>query len=222
MPEPIPLAPGTSESDRLETFCDGVFAIAITLLVLEIKVPTAERVHAEGGLLPALAALWPSYVGYLIGFFTIGIMWTNHHAIFLHVRRTDRYFLLINVLFLLFIAFIPFPTAVLAEYLPEPAERRGAVMLYSATMVLMALAYNAVWRYAVWGGRLLAPDADRVAVRTISRRYAVGPFAYFATLLLAIVSPWASLTLHGLLAILYLLPERRPDEPRDRALSSAA
>jgi uncharacterized membrane protein len=161
-------------------------------------------------------------VGYLIGFFTIGIMWTNHHAIFLHVRRTDKYFLLINVLFLLFISFIPFPTAVLAEYLPEPAERRGAVILYSATMVFMALAYNAVWRYAAWGGRLLDADADMIAVRTISRRYAVGPFAYFAALLLALVSPWASLALHALLAILYLLPERAREEPRDRALSSAA
>ena len=222
MPEPIRHSPGLSEPDRLETFCDGVFAIAITLLILEIKVPTPEQVHAVGGLLPALVALWPSYVGYLIGFFTIGIMWTNHHAIFQYVRRTDRYFLLINVLFLLTIAFVPFPTAVLAEYLPEPDERRGAVMLYSATMVFMALAYNAVWRYAVWGGRLLDADADMVAVRTISRRYAIGPFAYLAALLLALVSPWASLALHGLLAILYLLPERKRDDPRDRALSSAA
>src|SRR5919204_1610930 len=140
MPEPIPQAPGTSESDRLETFCDGVFAIAITLLILEIKVPTPEHVHAAGGLLPALAALWPSYVGYLIGFFTIGIMWTNHHAIFQYVRRTDRYFLLINVAFLMLIAFLPFPTALLAEYLPEPeAERRIAVAVYSAAVLAIAL-----------------------------------------------------------------------------------
>src|SRR5215218_9799758 len=101
VPSPIRQSPGLSESDRLETFCDGVFAIAITLLVLEIRVPTHQQVHAAGGLGRALWTLWPSYLGYVIGFLTIGIMWTNHHAIFQYVRRTDRYFLLINVLFLL-------------------------------------------------------------------------------------------------------------------------
>lgn len=208
VPAPVPQAPGLSESDRLETFCDGVFAIAITLLVLEIRVPDAARVHAAGGLLPALWALWPSYLGYGIGFLTIGIMWSNHHAIFQYVRRTDRYFLLVNVVFLLTIAFVPFPTAVLAEYLPEPAERGDAIVLYSAVMVAMALTFNALWWYAVRGGRLLEPDADMRAVRTISRRYLMGPPAYGATLLLAFFAPWASLALHGLLALLYLLPER--------------
>jgi len=196
------------ESDRLETFCDGVFAIAITLLVLEIRVPTAERVHAAGGLLHALAGLWPSYLGYVLGFLTIGIMWANHHAIFQYVRRTDRYFLLVNVLFLLTIAFVPFPTAVLAEYLPEPAERGDAVVLYSATMVAMALTFNALWWYAVRGGRLLEPDADLHAVRTIGRRYLMGPPAYGVVLVLAFFAPWAALAGHALLALLYLLPER--------------
>src|SRR5438093_873878 len=87
----------TSETARVEAFSDGVFAIAITLLVLEIRVPEPEAAARAGGLVRALAALWPSYLGYLISFVTIGIMWANHHAIYQYIRRSDRYFLLINV-----------------------------------------------------------------------------------------------------------------------------
>jgi uncharacterized membrane protein len=206
MPEPVSESPGLSETGRLEAFCDGVFAIAITLLVLEIRVPPP---HQPGGLLHALAHLWPSYLGYVISFVTIGIMWTNHHSIFTYVRRSDRYFLLINVAFLMCISFLPFPTAVLAEYLPAPEGRRLAVAFYGATMVVIAIAFNAVWWYAVRGGRLLAPDADGIAVRTISRRYALGPLAYAVSFALAFVSAGASLAVHGVLAVLYLLPERK-------------
>jgi uncharacterized membrane protein len=197
---------GFSETDRLETFSDGVFAIAITLLILEIKVP-----HAEAGerLIRALLRLWPSYLGYVISFVTLGIMWANHHAIFKYIRRTDRYFLLIHVFFLMWISFLPFPTAVLAEHLPFPDTRRTAVAFYSAAFVMIALAYNAVWWYAARGGRLLDPNADPVAVRTISRRYALGPISYLVSFALAFVNVWASLSVHGILAVLYLLPERQ-------------
>ena len=202
-----PETPGLSETTRIEAFSDGVFAIAITLLVLEIRIPSAELGHASG-LGRALFHLWPSYIGYVISFVTIGIMWANHHAIFSIVRRSDRYFMLINVAFLMGISFIPFPTAVLAEYLSEPEGRRTAVAFYCATMVVIALLFNALWRYAVSGERLLGPNADRVAMRTISRRYAVGPVAYAVSFALAFVNVWASLALHAALAILFLLPER--------------
>jgi uncharacterized membrane protein len=208
MTEPVEGSPGLSDTSRLETFSDGVFAIAITLLVLEIRVPHASSETASG-LLGALARLWPSYLGYAISFVTLGIMWANHHAIFTYVRRTDRYFLLIHVFFLMCISFLPFPTAVLAEHLPHPESRRVAVAAYSATLVVIALAYNAVWWYAVAGGRLLDPKADPLAVRSISRRYALGPVSYTISLVLAFVNVWASLSVHGLLALLYLLPERK-------------
>ena len=210
MPEPVPESPGVTETGRLEAFCDGVFAIAITLLVLEIRVPEPETARHAGGLVRALGALWPSFVGYAIGFMTIGIMWANHHTIFQYVRRSDRYFLMINVAFLMLIAFLPFPTALLAAYLPEAEERRAAVLAYGATVWFIALAYNAVWWYAVRGGRLLDRNADRVAVRTISNRYKLGPLAYGLVLVMAFVSPWISLAGHVALAALYLIPERRP------------
>ena|SRR5437870_9710499 len=92
-------APHTSNTTRVEAFSDGVFAIAITLLVLEIHVPAPDATQHGRTLLTALRQLWPSYLGYVLSFVTIGIMWANHHTIFRYVRRADRYFVLINVCF---------------------------------------------------------------------------------------------------------------------------
>jgi uncharacterized membrane protein len=210
MPKPLRDSPGLTETDRLETFCDGVFAIAITLLVLEIRAPTEDAIRLYGGLVPALARLWPSYLGYTISFLTLGIMWANHHSIFEYIRRSDRYFLIISVVFLMFVSFLPFPTRVLAEHLADSHERTAAVAFYSATLFVIALAYNAVWRYGVAGGRLLGSDVDMEGLRTISRRYLLGPLGYGLSFVLAFVNPWASLTVHGLLAAMFLLPERSP------------
>jgi uncharacterized membrane protein len=209
-----PPASGPSETARVEAFSDGIFAIAITLLVLNIRVPSPDLTGHGGTLLPALLRLWPAYLGYLISFLTIGIMWVNHHSMFVLIRRTDRYFLLLSVFFLMCIAFLPFPTAVLAEYLPEPKGRRVAVALYSATFVLIAVAYNALWWYAVRGGRLLDENADREAVGTISRRYMFGPIAYAISFGLAFINAWASLAVHGLLAAFFVLPVRKPTARR--------
>jgi uncharacterized membrane protein len=209
-----PVAPGPSETVRVEAFSDGIFAIAITILVLEIRVPSPDLTGHGSTLLQALLGLWPSYLGYLISFVTIGVMWVNHHSMFVLIRRTDRYFLLISVFFLMCIAFLPFPTAVLAEYLSEPKGRRIAVALYSASFVLIALAYNALWWYAVRGGRLLEQDADREAVRTISRRYMMGPIAYTVSFGFAFINTWASLAVHGLLVAFFILPVRKPTARR--------
>lgn len=208
------VASGPSETARVEAFSDGVFAIAITLLVLEIRVPSPEVTGHGSTLLPALLHLWPSYLGYLISFVTIGIMWVNHHTMFVLIRRTDRYFLLLSVCFLMCIAFLPFPTALLAEYLSEPKGRRVAVAAYSASFVLIALAYNALWWYAVREGRLLEPNADREVVGTISRRYLIGPLAYGVSFALAFINTWMSLAVHGFLIAFYLLPLRKPTARR--------
>jgi uncharacterized membrane protein len=207
--EPSAEPDDTTETTRVEAFSDGVFAIAITLLILEIRVPEPEAVRAAGGFARALAALWPSYLGYVFSFVTIGIMWANHHAIFHYIRRSDRTFLMLNVLFLLCISFVPFPTAVLARYLDSPAERVPAVAFYSATMVGIALAFNLIWWYGVRDGRLLTAGTNHEGIRTISRRYRLGPLCYLATFGLAFVSVAASLSLHAALAILFVLPEVR-------------
>ena len=213
-PEPslLPAEPpdDTTETTRLEAFSDGVFAIAITLLILEIRVPEPEALQASGtGLTRALVALWPSYIGYLLSFVTIGIMWANHHAMFHYIRRSDRAFVLINILFLLCISFLPFPTGVVARYLAVPAERVSAVAFYSATLVAIALAFNAVWWYGARDGRLLGRGVSREGVETISRRYRLGPVWYLVTFALAFVSVAACLAVHGALAVLFALPEIR-------------
>jgi TMEM175 potassium channel family protein len=192
---------------RLEAFSDGVFAIAITLLVLDMRVPARDVVTAAGGLFPALLRLWPSFLAYVLSFVIIGIMWANHHSLLECVGRIDRYFVMLNVGLLMGISFVPFPTALLAAYLMDTAQRRAAVVTYAATFFILSLLFNAVWRYAAYRGRLLAPEAKAPVVAAIHRRYALGPACYGAAVLIAWYSPWASLAVQGLMALLYLLPE---------------
>jgi uncharacterized membrane protein len=129
---------------RVETFSDGVFAIAITLLVLDIAVPAREG-SSTGRLANALAHQWPSYFAYLVSFLVIGIIWVNHHTVFGKVRVVDRYVLFANLALLLTISVIPFPTRLMAEYLTAGADANTAAAVYSATMLAMGLAYSVLW-----------------------------------------------------------------------------
>src|SRR4051794_39145581 len=199
-----PLRTESNEPDtmRLETFSDAVIAIAITLLVLEIRVP-----HIEEGspteLWEALRDLWPNYLGFLISFVTLGVMWANHCAMFRLIERTNHIFTLINLFLLLCIAFIPFPTALMADYLGHPAQEVGLIV-YTGTFVVTAIAFNAVWIFASSGNRLLDPAADPEAVRSISRRYLLGPPAYLLAFVLAFVNATASLVVLIALTIAYV------------------
>jgi uncharacterized membrane protein len=185
------------ETERLETFSDGVFAIAATLLILEIQLPDAGSVTHE------LLHLWPSYLAYTISFLTIGIMWINHHSLFKQIDRVDRTFLAINVVFLMVIAFLPFPTSVLASHLHHDAK--AAAFFYGLTNVLMALMFNAVWFYASIGRRLIRADADQRAISGISRAFRPGVPLYVLATLSALVSSWLALAFYAGLALFYLL-----------------
>jgi uncharacterized membrane protein len=181
---------------RLETFADGVFAIAATLLILDV--------HAGNQLSRSLVHDWPSYVAYAVSFITIGIIWMNHHAIFSQVRHVDRMFLLLNVLFLMLVAFIPFPTSLIASHLQHNGLREAA-LTYGATLTITAIFFNALWFYAsLGGGRLLRPDADARVVRGISRSYIPGPFIYLISTLVALVNPDASVILYAVIAVFYI------------------
>jgi uncharacterized membrane protein len=188
---------------RLEAFSDGVYAIAITLLILEISVP-----HVEPGqsLAEALRHLWPSYFGYAVGFLTIGVMWINHHAIFKDIDRQDHTLLTLNLLLLLGIAFLPFPTAVVAQYMRESEHRQVAALSWGCTLVVISLAFNALWLYASIGRRLIDNHVSDARLRSRTRRYVPGPLMYLITLPLAFVSPWISLGLFGAYAVFWLLP----------------
>jgi uncharacterized membrane protein len=195
--------PEERETGRIEAFSDGVFAIAITLLVLEIKVPQHKTVEASSlGL--ALLSLYPSYLAFLTSFGSILVMWVNHHRIFSLVRRTDHAFLYWNGLLLLFVTFVPFPTALLAEYLLHP-QAKVAASVYSGTFLAIAIAFNRLWRHASVDRRLLAQKAERSEVEGITKQYRFGPLLYLIALILSFVSVWLSVSLCFFLAIYFAL-----------------
>jgi uncharacterized membrane protein len=189
------------ETGRLEAFSDGVFAIAITLLILEIRVPP-EGDTPPGSLLPELVKLWPSYLAYLISFSTILIMWLNHHALFKIIKRVDNRFIILNGLLLMAITFVNFPTAVLAEYLPHPDNHIAALAL-AGTYEVIAIIFNGLWQYASRGYRLLDPKADPEYVRGITRQYFFGPTVYLVAFLAAFVSVPLSVGIDAFLAIFF-------------------
>lgn len=194
------------DTSRLEAFSDGVIAIAITLLVLEIHVPQVEDGSAEA-LWQALRDLWPSYLGYLISFLTVGVMWANHHLMFRYINRADHYLKLTNLLLLFLMALIPFPTALMADYLGQPAQQVG-VVVYSGIFFACALAFNLVWWYAAHEGRLIDPEASQAIVDEITKRFRLGPPGYGLAFVLAFVNTTASLIVLLLLTLEYTLPYR--------------
>jgi uncharacterized membrane protein len=201
--------PGNHENNhhsgtaRIEALSDGVIAIAITLLIIEVAVP---HVEGDDDLARALWDQWPSYFGFGLSFIAIGIMWMNHHNIFQDIDHADHTLLVLNVLLLMGISFLPFPTAVLAEYLEDDKYRLTATLLYGGTLVVCAIFFNALWLYASRGRRLIDPHISDQRIRQRTQRFLLGPTLYSLSLALAFVSPWISLWLYVGLAAIYFLP----------------
>src|SRR4051812_37101922 len=172
---------------RLEAFSDGVFAIAITLLVLEIRVPSPRSGHT---LAHELLHLWPSYFAYVVSFVTIGIIWVNHHAVIAAAKAADRRLLFRNLLLLLIVAFIPFPTAVLAEFLREGHGQNTAAAFYAGSFFAMGMAFRFLWTYTAE-----------------ERPPAIGPVLYAVATLVALWSAPVSVGICAGLAIYYALPQ---------------
>jgi uncharacterized membrane protein len=186
---------------RLEAFADGVFAIAATLLILNVD---AQIPGGVGDLGASILHIWPSYLAYAVSFVTIGIMWVNHHTLMSQIGRTDRRFLFANIGLLMCIAFVPFPTRLVAEHI-RGAGARDAALVYGFTMVATAIMFSVTWFYACARGRLLRPDADAAVVSGISRSYLPGPWIYLGATLLAFASPAASVLAFLAIAALYVL-----------------
>jgi uncharacterized membrane protein len=192
-----------TDTARLEAFSDGVFAIAITLLIIEIGVPDIEQGH---GLAPALRDLWPSYFGFALSFVTIGVMWANHHGMFKDIERIDHTMIVLNLLLLLCISFVPFPTAVLAHYMREGENALPATLAYGATFAVTAVFFNVMWVYASRGRRLIDEHVSDMRVRDRTRRYLPGTPLYVLGLGLAFISTWLAIGLWSAMAVFYLLP----------------
>lgn len=191
------------ETGRVEAFSDGVFAVAITLLVLDLRVPKApELVALHLGLMAALVRQWPTFLAYLTSFATILVMWVNHHRLFTQIRRIDNPFLFLNGLLLLFVTLVPFPTALVAEHIRDP-EAAVAVEVYSGTFLLIALSFNVLWRYAAGSGRLLGHEAILAEVQAISSQYRFGSPLYVVCFVLAFVYFPASIALCLAMAVFF-------------------
>jgi len=186
----------TESPTRVEAFSDGVFAIAITLLILEIRVP-----HVDHGLWAGLVALWPSYVAFLLSFAVILIMWVNHHELLRMVGGVTYPFLFANGLLLLTVTFVPFPTAVLAAYLGT-AEARTAVAFYCATFVVNALVWRLLFATMVRGG--LKPGVTAETVATVRKAYFWGPVVYLFSTGVALIRPTLGLLVNVSLWILWV------------------
>jgi uncharacterized membrane protein len=193
---------GAVGTGRLEAFSDGVFAIAATLLILEIHVPSGGRDLGD-----ELLHLWPSYLAYVTSFLSIGVMWLNHHAIFARLARVDHTLLFLNSLLLLVIAFIPFPTELIAEHLRDGGNaERTAALCYGLTGVVLAIAFRLLWTYAARDRRLIRADVPQEAVDDITRTFNPGIPLYAAGAAVAFASPLASVALFLSYAVFYGLP----------------
>jgi uncharacterized membrane protein len=205
---------------RIEAVSDGVFAIAITLLVLTISEPD-DYSH----LARELGDRWPSLAAYVVSFAVIGIMWLNHHSIFAHFERVDRALFYLNLLLLMTISFLPYPTGVLGHALREGEGTRTAAVVYSVTMAINAFAWGSLWLYASSRRRLLRPSFPESERRTATLLFTAGTITYSASIVVAVVNAYVCLAFHAATALYYALDpvSRRSarSETPDRASSSA-
>jgi uncharacterized membrane protein len=186
---------GAVSTSRTEAFSDGKDAIAATLLVLELKVPQVE----PGGLADALLESWPSYATYVVSFLTIGIIWVNHHAVLDRIREVNRPLLFMNLMFLMAVAAIPFPTALLGDYLQAGHDERLAAVVYGGTMSLMGVTFGAIWAYEVLSDDLLHARVDRTRARRSLWIFAAGTPLYVLAIGASLLSATLALVIYAVL-----------------------
>lgn len=196
---------------RVEAFSDGVLAIAITLLVLDLHAGTSSEL--DGSLFHVLTTgdAWASYAAYIVSFGVLGITWVNHHSLFRQVAVVDRPLLFLNLGLLLGLSMLPWPTSVLAHHLAAGgADAHTAAFLYSLVMTYVAVMFSAIWWHVTTGGgRLLHTPMDAATVRASRRRFGLGVVTYSPTLGLAFVSAPLTLAVHAALAIYYAFEQLR-------------
>jgi uncharacterized membrane protein len=203
-------------SRRLESFSDGVFAVAITVLVFDL-LPIGKNADDAKGLTHALLSAWPQYAAYGISFLTIGIMWLNHHTMAAHLRQVDRWLLLLNLLLLTGVVALPFPTALVADYLNHgtPGAAKVATVTYGLVMIAISIAFDSMWLYLTSHQATLARGGRLELPRHARLRFTSGLWGYVAGVLAAAFwSAAAGLVIYALLAVYYVfenLPAPSPD-----------
>jgi TMEM175 potassium channel family protein len=209
MSETKPITSFEVTTNRLEAFSDGVFAIAITLLIIEIKVPSHDELKSQS-LMTYILQLWPKYFAYILSFVMIGIYWANHHYLFRLFRRTDHVFNLLNVFFLMTISFLPFPTDVLGDYIMNAEQEKHAVTFYALAIWMPAFAWLLIWLYAKYR-RIIDPRLTPRFVKVLTMQYGLSNVLYGSAFLVSLMSPIGSIIICVGLTLLYLLPPKKPE-----------
>lgn len=199
------------ETGRIEAFSDAVFAVAITLLVFSLHVPTLDNPFTSEHLVRMLLLRWPSYLAFSISFATILIMWISHHAMFKLIDKSDTLFMFTNGFLLLLVTIVPFPTQLVATYLTTSVAG-VACAIYAGLFLMTNLVYNLLWWLAAHQSRLLKGSVSPILIRTRRWHYALGAPCYLFALILAFWSPGVSI---GICSVLWLFwafttYERRP------------
>ena len=192
------------ETSRVEAFSDGVFAIALTLLILSIKVPDLDTFTSNQKLYSALVKLWPSYLAFLLSFTAVLIMWINHHGFFKYLRKINSAFLYANGFLLLTVNFINFPTAVLAKYFDTPAINIASAF-YCGTMLLINVAYNLLWFSSAYKRKLVKEDISDALIFKIRNAYWFGFLVYLVAFIVSFFLPYVGLILCVALWLFWLI-----------------
>jgi uncharacterized membrane protein len=211
-------------TNRLEAFSDGVFAVAITLLVLNLQIPQLASSLVSRELLPKLFDLWPKLLSYMLSFVIVGIYWVAHHNTFHYIKRSDRNLLWLNILLMMCIVFIPFPTALLGQY----PEQQVSIIMYAGTLVITGLVLQLLWWYATSGYRLVDRGIDSRLVQRATRRNLTAPLIYLLAIGISFFIVTASQVLFLLVPVYYIFPGRidqhwtqRPTSRLDEASGSS-
>ena len=192
------------QTGRLEAFSDGVFAIAVTLLVLDITVSGQAGQH----LLRSVADVWPSYLAYVVSFATIGAAWLGHNAITEYLERTDAAFVRLNLLLLLVVSFLPFPTRLLADYIGQDSPERVAVTFYGISLLLASTLLMVLWRYAV-RAHLVRPDAADEEIQLLTERLTPGLAGYLVLIISGLFLPILAVIGYLAIALYFIIPSPR-------------
>jgi uncharacterized membrane protein len=192
------------DTARTETFSDGVFAIAITLLVLDINIPTDELPHLGNAILHA----WPDYLGYVTSFLTIGGVWLTHHAIFRRLRRADARIMRLNLLLLMAVAFLPFPTRLMTEAVRNTHAERTAVIFYGSSLLVISIIFAALWSAATKDKALLKPEVTDEDIAAVTRASRPNIGFYATATVLAIPAPRGAVFMYFVIAIISVVRAR--------------
>jgi len=206
--------PGTRRTERLQSLSDGVFAFAMTLLVLDIAIPATQQ--SANHLLDALLHQWPGYLGYLISFSTIGAIWLGHNAVTDYLDRADVTLLRLNLLLLLFVALLPFPTHLLSSYVGIDRAERVAVTVYGITLLVTVALLSLLWRYALHVG-LVRPDSTDEEITLLTHRLTPGLAGYAVAILVGLFFPVVALFGYLLIAFFFIIPLPVPWRRRPKA-----